>query len=64
MPTGVIPTLKNNNPDKIGDNNADNSNPDINDDSNYPDNLCELRCTHLIKVGNLRAKNIKMVTKN
>jgi hypothetical protein len=34
MPTGAIPTSKNNNPDKKSENNAD---------SNNPDNLCKLR---------------------
>jgi hypothetical protein len=37
MPTGAIPTPKNNNPDKNTDNNVDDSNPDFNPDSNNPD---------------------------
>ncbi len=43
MPTGAIPTSKNNNPDKKSENNADNNNPYFNADSNNPDNLCKLR---------------------
>jgi hypothetical protein len=37
MPTGAIPTPKNNNPDKNTDNNVNDSNPDFNPDSNNPD---------------------------
>jgi hypothetical protein len=39
MPTGAIPTSKNNNPAKNCENNADNNNPYFNADSNNPDNL-------------------------
>ncbi len=43
MPTGAIPTSKNNNPDKKSENNADDNNPD---------NLCKLRSFKKNKVGN------------
>ncbi len=36
MPTGAMPTQKNNNPDKKSENNVDDNNPDINTDSNNP----------------------------
>ncbi len=39
MPTGAIPTSKNNNPDKKSENNADDNNPYFNADSNNLDNL-------------------------
>ncbi len=52
MPTGAIPTSKNNNPDKKSENNADNNNPYFNADSNNPDNLCKLRSFKKNKVGN------------
>jgi hypothetical protein len=65
MPTGAIPTPKNNNPDKKSANNVDNSNPDFNPDSNNaddnnpyfnadnnnPDNLCKLRLFSKTKLG-------------
>ena len=37
MPTGAIPTSKNNNPDKKISNNPDDNNPDINADNNNPE---------------------------
>jgi hypothetical protein len=37
MPTGAIPTPKNNNPDKNTDNNIDCNNPYFNHNSNNPD---------------------------
>jgi len=37
MPTGAIPTPKNNNPDKKTANNADSNNPDFNPDWNNTD---------------------------
>jgi hypothetical protein len=37
IPTGAIPTPKNNNPDKNTDNNIDCNNPNFNPDSNNPD---------------------------
>ncbi len=43
MPTGAIPTSKNNNPDKISENNANDNNPYFYAFSNNPDNLCKLR---------------------
>jgi len=52
MPTGAIPTSKNNNPDKKSENNADDNNPYFNADSNNPDNLCKLRSFKKNKVGN------------
>ncbi len=42
MPTGAIPTSKNNNPDKKSENNAD---------SNNSDNLCKLRSFLKTKLG-------------
>ncbi len=38
MPTGAIPTPKNNKPDKKSANNVNNSIPDFNPDSNNIDN--------------------------
>ncbi len=61
MPTGAIPTPKNNNPDKNTDNNIDcnnpyfnpdSNNPDFNPDSNNPDKLCKLQLCKKNKVGN------------
>ncbi len=57
MPTGAMPTQKNNNTNKKSANNANSNNPDFNPDSNNvndsnadfntdynnPDNLCKLR---------------------
>ncbi len=43
MPTGAIPTSKNNNPDKKSENNANDNNPDFYPDYNNPDNPCKLR---------------------
>ncbi len=37
MPTGAMPTQKNNNIDKKSENNVDDNNPDINADSNNPE---------------------------
>ncbi len=37
MPTGAMPTQKNNNPDKKSENNVDDNNPDIYTDSNNPE---------------------------
>ena len=51
MPTGAIPTSKNNNPDKKSENNADDNNPYFNADSNNPDNLCKLRLFLKTKLG-------------
>ncbi len=65
MPTGAIPTPKNNNPDKNTDNNIncnnpyfnpDPNNPDFNPDSNNPDDsnpdkLCKLRLFLKTKLG-------------
>ncbi len=60
MPTGAIPTPKNNNPDKKIANNVDSSNPDFNPDSNNADNnnpyfnadnLCKLRLFSKTKLG-------------
>ncbi len=42
MPTGAIPTSKNNNPNKKSENNADDNNPYFYADSNNPDDLCKL----------------------
>ncbi len=52
MPTGAIPTSKNNNPDKKSENNADDNNPYFNADSSNPDILCKLRSFKKNKVGN------------
>jgi hypothetical protein len=51
MPTGAIPTSKNNYPDKKSENNADNNNPYFNADSNNPDSLCKLRSFLKTKLG-------------
>ncbi len=49
MPTGAIPTSKNNNPDK---NNADDNNPNFYPDYNNPDNPCKLQLFKKNKVRN------------
>ncbi len=43
MPTGAIPTPKNNNPNKKSEIYPNDNNPNFNPDSNNPDKLCKLR---------------------